>query len=168
MANAFKRDFLLLTILTGLRKAASCAIKRVDFDEMAGTLRIPRPKGGRARAFVIPLSDAAMVIVRRRYASTMGGWLFPSERSASGHIKDLRPYSSREGFSVAFTIHGLRATYIGAAHAAGVTDRHAQLLANHAVHGSDVHGGYILHDPEALRPSQQRVTDFLRKYGLHV
>ena len=30
---------------------------------------------------------------------------------------------------MAFTLHGLRASYISAAHAAGVSDRHAKLLA---------------------------------------
>jgi hypothetical protein len=53
-----------------------------------------------------------------------------------------------------------------AAHAAGVSDNHAALLANHAVPKSDVHGGYVLPDPEALRPSQQRVTDYLRRHTL--
>ena len=41
-----------------------------------------------------------------------------------------------------------------------------ELLANHAVPKSDVHGGYALADVDALRPSQQRVTDYLRQHGL--
>lgn len=107
-----------------------------------------------------------MEIARRRLAATNSKWLFPSETSESGHIEDPRPDPVADGMTVPFTIHGLRATYISAAHAAGVSDRHAQLLANHAVHSSDVHGGYILPDPDALRPSQERVTAFLRQHGL--
>jgi hypothetical protein len=67
---------------------------------------------------------------------------------------------------VAFTIHGLRASYVSAAHAAGVSDRHAKLLANRAVPKGELHGGYVLAEADALRPSQQRVTVFFREHRL--
>jgi integrase len=162
--NEVKRDLLLLTILTGLRKATVCTIRREAVDLELGTLHIPRPKGGEDRAFTIPLSDAALAVCARRLAATNSEWLFPSAASNSGHIEDPRVEPS--DFDVPFTPHGLRATYISAGHAAGVSDRHAQLLVNHAVHDSDVHGGYILADIDALRPSQQRITDYFKEHGL--
>jgi hypothetical protein len=166
MGNHIKRDLFLLTVLTGLRKATVRGIWCEQVDLKTGTLSVPRPKGGVQRAFVLPLSDAAVMIVQRRLAASSSGWLFPSVTSKSGHIEDPRPELVADGLSVPFTLHGLRATYIGAGHAAGLSDRHVQLLANHAVHQSDVHGGYILPDPDALRPSQQRVTDYFRSHGL--
>jgi hypothetical protein len=96
--------------------------------------------------------------------ATNSEWLFPSAASKSGHLED--PRCEPGELTVPFNLHGLRATYISAAHAAGVSDRHAQLLVNHAVHDSDVHGGYILADVDALRPSQQAVTDYFRRHGL--
>ena len=168
MRNEIKRDLFLLTVLTGLRKASVRGISREQIDLTTGTLSVPRPKGGERRAFRLPLSDAAMVIVQRRLAVPKSVWLFPSDASRSGHIEDPRPDIAADALSIPFTLHGLRSTYISAGHAAGLSDRHVQLLANHAVHRSDVHGGYVLPDPDALRPSQQRVTDYFRSHGLIV
>ena len=81
------------------------------------------------------------------------------ERSATG--KDA------EGKPVKFTPHGLRATFIGAGHAAGVTDRYVELLANHKQRKGDVHGGYVPEDDlPALRIATQKITDYLRQRGL--
>jgi hypothetical protein len=75
---------------------------------------------------------------------------------------DLIMPAPGDGFTVPFTVHGLRGTYISAAHSVGISDRHVKLLVNHAVPSSDVHGGYVLLDVDALRPSTQRIADWLR------
>ena len=62
---------------------------------------------------------------------------FPSERSASGHIEEPRAEPA-DGTTVPFTVHGLR-----------------HLLR-----------GYSRRNVEALREPQQRITDYLRNYGL--
>jgi hypothetical protein len=68
---------------------------------------------------------------------------------------------------VKFTSHDLRATFIGAGHAAGVSDRYVQLLANHKLHKGDVHGGYVPEDDlPALRAATQKITDYVRQHGL--
>ena len=69
---------------------------------------------------------------------------------------------------VNYTIHGLRNTYISAASAAGVSPYHSKLLSNHSLPKNDVHAGYVSKDVDALRPSQQRITDYLRKHGLPI
>lgn len=101
--------------------------------------------------------------------------IFPSATSGSGHIEDVRVpgvFSAWEdiaGKTIKFTPHGLRATFIGAGHAAGVSDRYVQLLANHALHKGDVHGGYVPDDDlAALSAATQRITDYLRRKGLPV
>jgi len=159
--NAIVRDCLLFTVVTGLRKATVCAIRRQDIDLQRCTLHIPRPKGGADRAYTIPLSDAALAVAERRLAATSGEWLFPGV-GKSGHIEDPRTGKVH----VEFTVHGLRNTYISAASAAGVSHYHSKLLSNHALPKNDVHAGYVSKDVDALRPSQQRITDYLRKHGL--
>jgi integrase len=152
--------------------ASSSSIRREDIDLATATLWIPKPKGGKLRAFRLPLSDAALAVVERVPRSHNSKWLFPAD-SKSGHIEEPRPepgeftpWADADGEVVNFTVHGGRDTFISAGHAAGVSDRHMMLLANHAVPKSDVHGGYVSADPDALRPSQQAVTDFLRRHGL--
>ena len=168
-------DFFALMALTGMRKTALASIKRkhVNPPEHPRTIYIPRPKGG--RAFNLPLSDAAWEIVQRRMAATNSEWLFPSATSKSGHIEDARvpgtfsPWEDASGNPVKFTPHGLRATFIGAGHAAGVSDRYVQLLANHALHKGDVHGGYVPEDDlPAMTAATQKITDYLRRHGLPV
>jgi integrase len=161
LSNNVIRDLLVLTVLTGLRKATVCAIRREDVSLQKATLTIPKPKGGADRAYTIPLSDAAMVIVERRLAATNSEWLFPGS-GKSGHIRDPRT----EKVQVNYTIHGLRNTYISAASAAGVSPYHSKLLSNHSLPTNDVHAGYVSKDVDALRPSQQRITDYPRKHGL--
>jgi integrase len=159
--NPVIRDCLLFAVVTGLRKATVCAIRREHIEVRKGVVFISQPKGGADRAYTIPLSDAALVIVNRRLAATNSEWLFPG-KSKRGHIQDLR---TKQG-QVRFTIHGLRNTYISAASAAGVSPYHAKLLSNHAMSKNDAHAGYVSKDVDALRPSQQLVTDYLRGHGL--
>jgi integrase len=163
LKNPVIRDLLLLTVLTGLRKATVCAIRRDHINLLKGTLFIPKPKGGADRAYTIPLSDSTMVIVERRLSATNSEWLFPGS-GKSGHIHDPRS----DKLKVEFTIHGLRNTYISAASTAGVSPYHSKLLSNHALPKNEVHAGYVSKDVDALRSSQQRITDFLREHGLPV
>jgi len=96
-----------------------------------------------------------------------------SSRDPDKHVADLRgdgafsDWKDAEGKPVKFTPHGLRATFIGAGHAAGVTDRYVELLANHKQRKGDVHGGYVPEDDlPALRVATQKITDYLRQRGL--
>jgi integrase len=170
-----RADFFTLALLTGLRKKALASIRREHVDTAARTIFIPRPKGGEDRAFTLPLSDAAWEIVQRRLVASNSLWLFPSPLDPNKHVADMRAdgafsdWKDAGGNAVKFTPHGLRATFIGAGHAAGVSDRYVQLLANHALHKGDVHGGYVPEDDQpALRAATQKITDYLRQHGLPV
>jgi len=48
-----------------------------------------------------------------------------------------------------------------------VSDRYVMLLANHALHKGDVHGGYVPEDDiGAMAAATQKITDYPRKHGL--
>lgn len=83
--SGIRGDYNLIVLLTGLRKmdAATIRWEHVDFDE--GTLLRPNPKGGKERAFTIPLSGECVRILERRkrenqdlFKSGDGGWVFPT------------------------------------------------------------------------------------------
>jgi integrase len=165
MSNQAKRDWLLLGVLTGLRRTSLNSISRADVDLELAVLNVPKPKGGADRAYAIPLSDAALVVVKRRFAATADSkWLFPA-RSKSGHVEEIRPEQG-DWFSQIFSPHDLRRLYISAATAAGVHPEHKRLLAGHKLPKSDAHHVYIGLGPDALRPSQQHITDFFKAHGL--
>ncbi len=155
-----RADYLGLMLVTGMRRTACAQIRREHVDVRERTIFVPAPKGGEGAAFTLPLSDAGWAIVQRRLDASNSPWLFPSPADPEKHISDVRA----DGV---FSRHGLRATFIGAGHAAGVSDRYVMLLANHALHKGDVHGGYVPEDDiPAMAAATQKITDYLRKHGL--
>lgn len=160
-----RRALWLLGVMTGLRRRDLVTIRREHVDLTAGTLHIPTPKGGEDKAFDLPLSDAAWGLVKRVLRSHNSEWLWPSAKSKSGHIEDPDP-QTEDGFSLPWTMHDLRRIYESAAATVVTNGYHLKALVNHALPANDVTAGYISFEADDLRPSQQAVTDQLRKRGL--
>ena len=153
--------------MTGLRRNDLVSIRREDVDLARGVLHRPAPKGGTEKAFDVPLSNEALELVERVLRSHNKEWLFPSSLTKSGHVENIDP-KDEDGFSTEWTPHDLRRIYASAAAVALSNGYHVQALMNHAQPSGSVTGGYISFEPEDLRPSQQAVTDRLRKLGLPV
>jgi integrase len=159
--NPVRREFHLFTLLSGSRPAALQEIRPDRIDFRRRTLHISKPKGGKKRAFDIPLSRQMVLCLirairfgREMHPSQAREWVFPAD-SASGHLaetKEDRDELSKWG-------NDLRQTFRTIATAAGVSEIDAKLLMNHAMPG--VNGGYItrhklLHDH--LRLQQQVIS----------
>jgi integrase len=159
--NPVRREFHLFTLLSGSRPAALQEIRPDLIDFRRRTLHISKPKGGKKRAFDIPLSRQMVLCLIRAirfgkemHPSQAQEWIFPAD-SASGHIaetKEDRDELSKWG-------NDLRQTFRTIATAAGVSEIDAKLLMNHAMPG--VNAGYItrhklLHDH--LRRQQQIIS----------
>jgi integrase len=83
--SGVRGDYNLIILLTGLRKMDAATIRWKELDLDAGTLRRPNPKGGKERAFTIPLSSECIRIFERRrrenrglFPDGDGGWVFPT------------------------------------------------------------------------------------------
>lgn len=165
-----QRDYALLVLFTGLRRTSASTLRWADVDLDAKTLRIPRPKGGGARAFTLPLSDYLIDLLKaRKMAAGKSPWVFPSPTSRSGHLEEPKS-QKREGKArkrVAPSPHALRHTYIHVAtHYVSVPLLDVKLLTNHAL-PRDVTLNYTSADDpgliEKLRPSQQKIADYLKE-----
>ncbi|TLD47272.1 MAG: Prophage integrase IntA [Accumulibacter sp.] len=111
------RDFILLALLTGARRANVCAMHWREIDLAAGNWRLPMTKNGTSQT--VTLCPEAVEILKARQEATAGGFVFPS-RSASGHFNGARdgllrvlnragiPYGRNEPNGV--TLHDLRRT----------------------------------------------------------
>jgi integrase len=172
LPNAVRTDYYLFVLFSGLRRRSAAEMRWEHIDLAKGTLVIPNPKGGAMRSFVLPLSDFLIDILRRRGVDNEqlvsdSPWVFPSFTAESGHITEpkLTP-KEKEQMAVPFSIHGLRHTWMTAANAAGLSQYDIKMLANHGLPKGDVTAGYIGSHLEALRASQQRVTDYLKQYVL--
>jgi integrase len=161
LPNPLRREFHLLTLLSGSRPTALKSVRIQHIDFRRRLVHIPRPKGGEEKAFDIPLSRAMIRCVIRAirlgrilYPEQGKSWLFPGE-SETGHLvehKEERDVLSKWG-------NDLRQSYRTLAQAAGVSELDVHLLMNHSLPG--VNAGYITRDKllrDHLRKQQERIS----------
>lgn len=135
-----------------------------DVDGFEGFLRVPKPKGGVARAFNLPLSKTLADLVSTRMGQNLeldrkAKWLFPSI-GKTGRIAEVQQ-PELEGL----TGHALRHAYATLALESGVPIAELKFLLNHAA--DSVTMGYLSPSIEHLRIHQTKASEYiLGKLGL--
>jgi len=166
--SAMVADYLLLLILTGLRRSegASLTWDRVDLKTRTFTLLGSDTKNHEQHT--LPLSDyLAELLNQRHMISGASPYLFPGD-GASGYLVEPRPQmrriTARSG--VPFALHDLRRTFATIAESLDIPAYALKRLLNHKTN-QDVTAGYIIITPERLREPMQKITDYvLRAAGL--
>lgn len=152
------RDYLLLIVLTGLRRreAASLRWEWVDLDQR--TLTIPDTDTKNGHEHTLPLTPYLYNLLKRR-SHCDGEFIFPG-KGRNGYLNEpkrnidkLREYSGVE-----FTIHGLRRTFITIAESQDIRDYTLKRLLNHR-NQRDVTDFYIITDVERLRMPMEKITN---------
>ena len=120
------RDFFSLSLLTGIRRQSLVAMRWADIDLDRARWIVPAAWSKHGDEMVIPLTREAVALLtemkKRRGTSP---WVFPSEKSKSGHIEE--PRKARETLLKAADIqnlwlHDLRRTFgsrLAETHASG-------------------------------------------------
>ena len=165
--EALVADYLLLLILTGLRRSEAAALtwEQVDLKGRTFTLRDTDTKN--RETHTLPLSDYLITLLTgRKRVSGDSRYVFPGE-SKSGHLMEPRPQmrriTARSG--VPFVLHDLRRTFATVAESLDIPHYALKRLLNHKM--ADVTAGYLIISPERLREPMQRITDsFLSAAGL--
>lgn len=153
-----RRDLHLFMMLTGMRRTSACEARVNDLDVEAKRLHVPRPKGGAARAFDLPLSAALADLCSHRLEENprlhrKAPWLFPAD-SATGHVAEVAQHELG-----GLTGHALRHTYATLALQAGVPIAELKFLLNHAA--GNVTMGYLNPSLEYLRAHQERASVYV-------
>ncbi|MFG1345546.1 integrase [Xanthobacter autotrophicus DSM 431] len=161
LTNPIRREFHLMTLLSGSRPTALKNVRIEHIDFRSRLLHIRKPKGGAKKAFATPLSRPmircllrTMRAARILHPDQAEFWLFPAD-SDSGHMvehKEDRDVLSKWG-------NDLRQSYRTLAQAAGVSELDVHLLMNHSLPG--VNAGYITRDSllrNHLRKQQERIS----------
>lgn len=153
-----RRDLHLFMMLTGMRRGAACESKTSDLHLGARRLHVPKPKGGSARAFDLPLSGPLADLLGHRLAENpkvqrKSPWIFPAD-SESGHVAEVAQHEL-DGL----TGHALRHTFATLAVQSGVPLLELKYLLNHAA--SNVTMGYIHVGVEHLRKHQETASRYI-------
>ena len=159
-----RRDMHLFFLMTGMRRTAGITSKREHVNEAGDVLHVPKPKGGTARKFDLPLSVPLKDLVAHRSEENKvlyrkAAWLFPSN-SREGHVAEVQQSELGD-----LTGHALRHTYATLALEAGVPIAELKFLLNHAA--DSVTMGYLHPSLDHLRNHQEKTSAYvLNKLGL--
>ncbi|MET7012922.1 tyrosine-type recombinase/integrase [Uliginosibacterium flavum] len=83
--NDTMRDFILLALLTGARRANLCAMHWTEIDLSSSTWRIPRTKNDEPQT--VTLCPEAVTLLKARKETTGNGFVFPGN-GESGHVEE--------------------------------------------------------------------------------
>ena len=155
--NAVRRDLHLFMILSGMRRTATIEAQTEQLIESKDVLHIPRPKGGSARAFDLPLSGPLQDLLSHRVEQNKkifrrSPWLFPAD-SRTGHIAEVQQHELGD-----LTGHALRHTYATLALEAGVPIAELRFLLNHSASSGGVTMGYLNPSLVHLRSYQDKAS----------
>ena len=157
--NETTRDYLLLLLLTGLRRSEATGLtwEQIDFTDC--TLTVTDTKNGRPHT--LPLTDRLLPLLLRRHEERQSEWVFPS-CYGNGPLTEPRTAVDKVGqlSEVKFTLHDLRRTFITIAESLDIPSYALKRLLNH-IDPNDVTAGYIISNVERLREPMQKITDFM-------
>lgn len=158
LENPIRRALWPFLLYSGLRRSDAASIR---WDEIGETsIHRPNPKGGRLKAFDLPLSSKLAEILRdAREAHSllfpMSPYVFPAN-SASGHVETLKEKTIPH-----VSPHMLRRTFATACMEAGLDPYTTKRLLNHTVARGDVTALYVKQSSRFLRNEMERVSAYI-------
>jgi integrase len=152
-----QRDFLLLTLYTGLRRNEARELRREQIDFVAGVLSVPETKNGKPHS--LPITSLMREILERRCEGLeLGEELF--DGVAAGHLSKM---AARVG-SPAFVLHDLRKLLATVGERLGVSDAVLRRILNHTAQKGDVlHRVYVQVGVEDVRGALELIQGELVK-----
>ncbi|CAM5771836.1 integrase [Labrys miyagiensis] len=157
--NPIRRAYWKLLLFTGLRKQDAATMRWDEvFDDR---VHRPNPKGGRTKAFDLPMTAQLRQILDEAKAAhdvlfPNSPYVFPSTAKC-GHLVNPREEGSLPGCSP----HDLRRTYATACVEAGVDPYVLKLLLNHAANKNDVTSRYVRISPEHKSKAAIAVASYI-------
>ena len=158
LENPVRRALWPFLLYSGLRRSDAASMR---WDEVGKTsIHRPNPKGGRLKAFDLPLSSKLSEILKDARAAHQ--LLFPSSpyvfpaNSASGHVETLKEKTIPH-----VAPHMLRRTFATACVEAGLDPYTTKRLLNHTVARGDVTALYVQQSSDFLQQQMERVSTFI-------
>lgn len=161
LENETLRDYLLLIILTGLRRQEAATLRWDQVDLKAKTLTVLDTKNHESHT--LPLSNYLYELLSSRSQKRINEYVFPGTGAAGHIIEPRKQMANVTKFSgIHFTVHDLRRTFITIAEGLDISAYALKRLMNHKMSG-DITASYIVTDVERLRKPMQQITDYFLK-----
>lgn len=159
LRNRTVADYLLFTLLTGLRRNESITLRWTDVDLSSRVLTVRPEISKNHREHRLPMSPFIYTMLLRRYSQRGTSEFVFHGRGGRGHLSALGPAMEeiRERSNCRFLMHDLRRTFLTMAERMDVPHFALKKLVNHS--STDVTAGYIVVDIERLRMHLSRITD---------
>ncbi|GFO57612.1 integrase [Geomonas sp. Red276] len=180
--NEVIRDYLLLTIFTGLRKQEGLQLKWSNVDMRDRSFTIPDTKNGRPHT--LPMSTFLHQLFQQLHVRRTNEYVFPGP-GVAGHLVepkkqlDFIELQTKLAFNsipdkkalakkleetpddvmpgIKFCLHDLRRTFITIAESLDIPYAALKRLLNHS-DGNDVTGGYLQITTDRLREPMERIS----------
>lgn len=156
------RDFLLLSLWTGLRKNEAASLRWSDIDLVEKVLRIPAERTKTGVPLALPLSAFLhRLLVSRRALGLDGEFVFASNSKAGYLAEPKFPLDQVSRVcGITATVHDLRRTFASIAEGV-VSGIELKRMLNHS--SDDTTEGYVLIDSRRLREAVERVSQKLEE-----
>lgn len=157
------RDYILLLLFTGLRRAEASRLTWDNVDLKERTLTVTDTKNHETHT--LPLPDFIFGMLKQRKKASTGLYVFDGAGKA-GHLVEPRKQVLRvcKESGIEFRLHDLRRTFATIADSLDIPAYALKRLLNHKMR-NDVTAGYIVADIERLRKPMERIADFILKAG---
>lgn len=161
LENDIVRDYLLLILLTGLRRNEAAKLEKTHIDLKSKILVIGDPKNRQTHR--LPLTNYLYDLLKHRIDSSPNEYVFPGN-GKEGYLIEPRKQMAKiiEKTGIQFTVHDLRRTFITIAESLDIPAYALKRLLNHKT-TSDVTAGYIVMDVERLRKPMNKISAYIFK-----
>ncbi|MCI5048729.1 MAG: integrase family protein [Rickettsiales bacterium] len=162
--NQFMRLFIIFQLLNGLRKSEGLTLEWDNIDFINQTITIPKTKNGTTHT--LPITSYNRAILEFLAKHRINRWVFPSDRSKSGHItepkKAVNQIKMQTGLNI--TLHDLRRSFTAVANGLSISRYTIKRLLNHSL-DNDVTAIYIPGDVEAFKEPLQEIQNQIIAHG---
>jgi integrase len=162
--NPAARDYVLLMLLTGMRRREAAGLRWANVDLPQKIIRLPKEVTKAKRALELPMSSPVYdILVALRNMVKGSPFVFPGAGEKTGHITSADHAFGEIGKATGIKVsaHDMRRTFASvAAETEGVSWLALKVMLNHTTKG-DVTAGYVQISTEQLRRAAQRVADHM-------
>ena len=153
------KAFMELLARTGMRMGEAAHLRWADVDMTAKTFTIPAERAKNGEALTLPMSDQTFALFQGLRERTEGELYIWGASPYGDPRKTLTAYREALGWPVQF--HDLRRSFATIATDLDLQQSKVTRLLNHATGGNVTLGYQVSKNPETLRPSVQRISDFI-------